>query len=175
MTELKLNKQYYGFILEEIEEINDIYSTAYRFFHEQSGARLLYLKNSDNNKVFNVAFKTPPSDDCGTPHILEHSVLCGSRKYEAKDPFNELAKGSMNTFLNAMTYADKTMYPIASCNEKDFHNLMDVYLDAVFFPKIYEKKEIFQQEGYKVEKVKLMDMFPRTVHVETVALLKRVK
>lgn len=149
MTELKLNERYYGFTLEEIEEINDIHSTAYRFFHEQSGARLLYLKNSDNNKVFNVAFKTPPSDDCGTPHILEHSVLCGSRKYEAKDPFNELAKGSMNTFLNAMTYADKTMYPIASCNEKDFHNLMDVYLDAVFFPKIYEKKEIFQQEGWR--------------------------
>lgn len=149
MTELKLNKQYYGFILEEIEEISDIHSTAYLFSHKQSGARLLYLQNSDNNKVFNVAFKTPPSDDCGTPHILEHSVLCGSRKYEAKDPFNELAKGSLNTFLNAMTYADKTMYPVASCNEKDFHNLMDVYLDAVFFPKIYEKKEIFQQEGWR--------------------------
>lgn len=149
MTELKLNEQYYGFTLEEIEEISDIHSTAYLFFHKQSGARLLYLKNCDNNKVFNVAFKTPPSDDCGTPHILEHSVLCGSRKYEAKDPFNELAKGSLNTFLNAMTYADKTMYPVASCNEKDFHNLMDVYLDAVFFPKIYEKKEIFQQEGWR--------------------------
>lgn len=96
-----------------------------------------------------MAFKTPHENDCGTPHILEHSVLCGSRKYEAKDPFNELAKGSLNTFLNAMTYADKTMYPVASCNEKDFHNLMDVYLDAVFFPKIYEKKEIFQQEGWR--------------------------
>lgn len=149
MNHFILNETYHGFTLQKIEEISDVHSTAYLFFHEQSGARLLYLKNSDNNKVFNVAFKTPPADDCGTPHILEHSVLCGSRKYEAKDPFNELAKGSLNTFLNAMTYADKTMYPIASCNEKDFHNLMDVYLDAVFFPKIYEKKEIFQQEGWR--------------------------
>ena len=149
MTDFAINQTYHGFTLNKIETINDIHSTAYLFSHEQSGARLLYLKNSDNNKVFNVAFKTPPSDNCGTPHILEHSVLCGSRKYEAKDPFNELAKGSLNTFLNAMTYADKTMYPVASCNEKDFHNLMDVYLDAVFFPKIYEKKEIFQQEGWR--------------------------
>ena len=149
MTELNLHEIYHGFSLEKIEEISDIHSTAYLFSHEQSGARLLYLKNTDNNKVFNIAFKTPPSDDCGTPHILEHTVLCGSRKYEAKDPFNELAKGSLNTFLNAMTYADKTMYPVASCNEKDFHNLMDVYLDAVFFPQIYDKKEIFLQEGWR--------------------------
>lgn len=149
MIEFQLNQTYHGFTLNKMEKINDVHSTAYLFYHEQSGARLLYLKNSDNNKVFNVAFKTPPTDDCGTPHILEHSVLCGSQKYEAKDPFNELAKGSLNTFLNAMTYADKTMYPVASCNEKDFHNLMDVYLDAVFFPKIYEKKEIFQQEGWR--------------------------
>ncbi|MCI5679531.1 MAG: insulinase family protein [Bacteroidales bacterium] len=149
MAEFSLNQTYHGFTLEKIEEISDVHSTAYLFLHERSGARLFYLKNTDNNKVFNVAFKTPPADDCGTPHILEHSVLCGSRKYEAKDPFNELAKGSLNTFLNAMTYADKTMYPIASCNEKDFHNLMDVYMDAVFFPKIYEKKEIFQQEGWR--------------------------
>ena len=149
MTDFKVNETYHGFSLNKIEEISEIHSIAYLFSHEKSGARLLYLKNNDNNKVFNVAFKTPPSDDCGTPHILEHSVLCGSRKYEAKDPFNELAKGSLNTFLNAMTYADKTMYPVASCNEKDFHNLMDVYLDAVFFPKIYDKKEIFLQEGWR--------------------------
>lgn len=149
MAEFKQNEIYFGFRLQKIEEINDIHSTAYLFSHEKSGARLLYLKNADHNKVFNVVFKTPPENDCGTPHILEHSVLCGSRKYEAKDPFNELAKGSLNTFLNAMTYADKTMYPVASCNEKDFHNLMDVYLDAVFFPKIYEKKEIFRQEGWR--------------------------
>ncbi len=149
MAELRINETYHGFLLEKIEEIHDVHSTAYLFSHKQSGARLLYLKNDDDNKVFNVAFKTPSADDCGTAHILEHSVLCGSRKYEAKDPFNELAKGSLNTFLNAMTYADKTMYPIASCNEKDFQNLMDVYLDAVFFPKIYEKREIFQQEGWR--------------------------
>ena len=127
MAEFKQNEIYFGFRLQKIEEINDIHSTAYLFSHEKSGARLLYLKNADHNKVFNVVFKTPPENDCGTPHILEHSVLCGSRKYEAKDPFNELAKGSLNTFLNAMTYADKTMYPVASCNEKDFHNLMDVW------------------------------------------------
>lgn len=148
MSEFKQNEFYFGFQLQKIEEIADIRSTAYLFFHEKSGARLLYLRNTDRNKVFHVTFKTPPKDDCGTPHILEHSVLCGSRKYASKDPFNELAKGSLHTFLNALTYADKTMYPIASCNEKDFHNLMDVYLDAVFFPKIYEKKEIFQQEGW---------------------------
>ena len=124
MAEFKQNEIYFGFRLQKIEEINDIHGTAYLFSHEKSGARLLYLKNADHNKVFNVAFKTPPENDCGTPHILEHSVLCGSRKYEAKDPFNELAKGSLNTFLNAMTYADKTMYPVASCNEKDFQNLM---------------------------------------------------
>ncbi len=140
---------YHGFLLEKTEQLEDICSAGYLFRHTQSGARLLYLKNNDKNKVFSVAFKTPPENSCGTPHILEHSVLCGSQKYTAKDPFNELAKGSLNTFLNAMTYADKTMYPVASCNEKDFHNLMDVYLDAVFFPKIYEKKEIFQQEGWR--------------------------
>lgn len=149
MSTLKQNQTYHGFTLEKIEEIKEIHSIAYLFIHEKSGARLLYLQNNDNNKVFNVAFRTPPADDCGIPHILEHSVLCGSRKYEAKDPFNELAKGSLHTFLNAMTYSDKTMYPVASCNEKDFHNLMDVYLDAAFFPKIYEKKEIFQQEGWR--------------------------
>ncbi len=146
---LKTTHTYHGFLLEKTEHLEDIRSTGYLFRHTQSGARLLYLKNNDKNKVFSAAFKTPPENSCGTPHILEHSVLCGSQKYTAKDPFNELAKGSLNTFLNAMTYADKTMYPVASCNEKDFHNLMDVYLDAVFFPKIYEKKEIFQQEGWR--------------------------
>ena len=106
---LKLSQTYYGFTLDKIEEISDIYSTAYLFTHKQSGARLLYLKNRDNNKVFNVAFKTPPADNCGTPHILEHSVLCGSRKYEAKDPFNELAKGSLNTFLNSTSIFSKVV------------------------------------------------------------------
>ena len=106
---------------------------------------MLVIANDDENKVFNIGFRTPPYDDSGIPHILEHSVLCGSRKYPVKDPFVELAKGSLNTFLNAMTYSDKTVYPIASCNEKDFENLMDVYLDAVFYPNIYEHTEIMRQ------------------------------
>lgn len=147
--ELILNQVYHGFVLKEEIWIEDIASFVYRFEHENNGARLLFVKNEDKNKVFSVSFKTPPTDHTGIAHILEHSVLCGSRKYQAKDPFNELAKGSLNTYLNAMTFADKTMYPIASCNEEDFHNLMDVYLDAVFYPNIYDKKEIFLQEGYR--------------------------
>lgn len=147
--DLKLNSVVNGFMLKETEVIADIHGEAYLFEHLKSGARLLYIKSNDENKVFSISFKTLPQDDCGTPHILEHSVLCGSKKYSSKDPFNELAKGSLNTFLNALTYADKTMYPVASCNEEDFHNLMDVYLDAVFYPNIYTKKEIFMQEGWR--------------------------
>lgn len=146
---LTIGTTYHGFLLKKEEEIGDVRGTAYLFEHEKSGARLFYIQNTDNNKVFSISFKTPPTNDCGTPHILEHSVLCGSKKYTAKDPFNELAKGSLNTFLNALTYPDKTMYPVASCNEDDFHNLMDVYLDAVFYPNIYNKKEIFMQEGWR--------------------------
>ncbi len=149
MNSLEVNQIYHGFQLKKSEKLEDISATGYLFTHLKSGARLCYLDSKDDNKVFSVSFKTPPDNDCGTPHILEHSVLCGSRKYQAKDPFNELAKGSLNTFLNAMTYADKTMYPIASCNEKDFHNMMDVYLDAVFYPNIYSKKGIFLQEGWR--------------------------
>ncbi|WP_352400724.1 insulinase family protein [Anaerotignum sp.] len=147
--DLTLNTIFHGFLLKQKETIADIHGEAYLFEHLKSGARLFYVKTTDENKVFSISFKTPPEDDCGTPHILEHSVLCGSKKYASKDPFNELAKGSLNTFLNALTYADKTMYPIASCNEEDFHNLMDVYLDAVFYPNIYDKKEIFMQEGWR--------------------------
>ena len=148
---LKQNENYYGFSVLRTEKLTDISATGYLLQHDKSGARLFYLDTEDNNKVFSVSFKTPPQNDCGTAHILEHSVLCGSRKYQAKDPFNELIKCSLNTFLNAMTYADKTMYPIASCNEKDFMNMMDVYLDAVFYPNIYEKKGIFLQEGWRYE------------------------
>lgn len=119
--------------------------------HNKSGANLFIVSNDDNNKVFNVIFRTPPIDDTGLPHILEHSVLCGSRKYPVKDPFVELAKGSLNTFLNAMTYPDKTMYPLASCNSKDFRNLTDVYLDAVYYPNIYKDERILQQEGWHYE------------------------
>lgn len=119
--------------------------------HKKSGARLVILSCEDNNKVFNIGFRTPPKDSTGVAHILEHSVLCGSREFPAKDPFVELVKGSLNTFLNAMTYPDKTVYPVASCNDKDFQNLMHVYLDAVFYPNIYSHKEIFMQEGWHYE------------------------
>ena len=121
--------------------------------HEKTGARIFILSNDDDNKVFYIGFRTPPVDDTGVAHIMEHSVLCGSRKYPLKDPFVELAKGSLNTFLNAMTYPDKTVYPVASRNEKDFANLMDVYLDAVFHPAIYDRPEIMRQEGwnYKID------------------------
>ena len=130
------------------EEITDIKSKGTLLVHKKSGARVMLLENDDENKVFNIAFRTPPSDSTGVAHILEHSVLCGSKKFPSKDPFVELAKGSLNTFLNAMTYPDKTMYPIASCNMQDFCNLMEVYMDAVFYPNIYEKEEIFRQEGW---------------------------
>ena len=139
----------YELIMEQ--EISDIHSRGYLLKHKKSGARVMVLENDDNNKVFNIAFRTPPADSTGVAHILEHSVLCGSKHFPLKDPFVELVKGSLNTFLNAMTYPDKTMYPVASCNDQDFKNLMHVYLDAVFFPNIYEKEEIFRQEGWHYE------------------------
>ncbi len=111
--------------------------------HKKSGAKLLYLKNDDDNKVFSVSFRTPPVDSCGTPHIMEHSVLCGSKKYPLKEPFVELVKSSLNTFLNAMTFPDKTMYPVASKNDADFRNLTDVYCDAVFNPMIRQNPYTF--------------------------------
>ena len=119
--------------------------------HEKSGARLIYIDSPDSNKVFNIAFRTTPHNSTGVAHIMEHSVLCGSRKFPLKEPFVELVKGSLNTFLNAMTYPDKTMYPVASKNDKDFHNLMDVYLDAVFYPRVREDAEIVMQEGWHYE------------------------
>jgi Zn-dependent M16 (insulinase) family peptidase len=144
-------KQIHGFRLQEVTQIQEMNSTALEFIHEKSGARLLYLQNEDDNKVFSISFRTPPPDSTGVPHIMEHSVLCGSRKFPVKEPFIELAKGSLNTFLNAMTYPDKTMYPVASRNDKDFINLMDVYMDAVLYPSIYEKPEILMQEGWHYE------------------------
>lgn len=130
---------------EAIEEMN---GTAYLLEHDKTKARVLLVLNDDTNKVFHIGFRTPPSDDTGVPHITEHSVLCGSKKFPAKDPFVELAKGSLNTFLNAMTYPDKTVYPVASVNDKDFHNLMEVYLDAVFYPNTYTNDKILKQEGW---------------------------
>ena len=132
----------------KLEEIN---SEGIILEHKKTGARVFLISNDDDNKVFSIGFRTPPSDSTGVPHILEHSVLCGSEKFPVKDPFVELVKGSLNTFLNAMTYPDKTVYPIASCNEKDFQNLMDVYLDAVFHPNIYHEEKIFMQEGWHYE------------------------
>ena len=133
------------------ERLEDIRTDGCLLRHKKSGARVLVLSNEDENKVFNIAFRTTPDDNTGVAHILEHSVLCGSRLFPSKDPFVELVKGSLNTFLNAMTYPDKTMYPLASCNDKDFCNLMHVYLDAVFYPNIYKEEEIFRQEGWSFQ------------------------
>nr|WP_302594518.1 insulinase family protein [uncultured Acetatifactor sp.] len=132
-------------------EIADIDSVAYLCRHRKTGARVALVSNDDENKVFYIGFRTTPKDSTGVAHILEHSVLCGSKEFPIKDPFIELAKGSLNTFLNAMTYPDHTVYPVASCNDKDFQNLMHVYLDAVFYPNIYEKEAIFRQEGWHYE------------------------
>ena len=136
------------------EDLSDIKSQGFLLKHKKSGARVLLMENHDENKVFCIGFRTPPSDSTGVPHIMEHSVLCGSRDFPVKDPFVELVKGSLNTFLNAMTYPDKTVYPVASCNDKDFQNLMHVYMDAVFYPNIYQHDEIFRQEGwsYKLDR-----------------------
>ncbi len=137
--------------LVEERDIKDLNSKGYLLKHKKTGAKIVFLENEDENKVFYIGFRTPPSDSTGVAHILEHSVLCGSRKYPVKDPFIQLEKGSLNTFLNAMTYPDKTVYPVASCNDKDFQNLMDVYLDAVFYPNIYNEEGIFKQEGWHYE------------------------
>ena len=133
------------------KDLTDMQSKGYLLRHKKSGARIAVVSNDDDNKVFYVGFRTPPTDSTGVAHIVEHTVLCGSDKFPAKDPFVELVKGSLNTFLNAMTYPDKTVYPVASCNEKDFQNLMDVYMDAVLHPNIYKKEEIFKQEGWHYE------------------------
>ena len=133
------------------EELPDIQAEGMMLRHKKSGARILILPCEDNNKVFNIAFRTPPLDSTGAAHIVEHTVLCGSEHYPLKDPFVELVKGSLNTFLNAITYPDKTMYPVASTNDADFRNLMHVYLDAVFYPNIYHEENIFRQEGWHYE------------------------
>ncbi|HIX63828.1 MAG TPA: insulinase family protein [Candidatus Mediterraneibacter colneyensis] len=129
-------------------DLTDLKSRGVLLKHKKSGARVLLMENDDENKVFAIGFRTPPSDSTGVPHIMEHSVLCGSRDFPVKDPFVELVKGSLNTFLNAMTYPDKTVYPVASCNDKDFQNLMHVYMDAVFYPNIYQSDKTFRQEGW---------------------------
>ena len=133
------------------KHVKELNSDGILLEHKKTGARVFLLSNDDENKVFCIGFRTPPSDSTGVPHIMEHSVLCGSAKFPVKDPFVELVKGSLNTFLNAMTYPDKTVYPVASCNDKDFQNLMDVYMDAVLHPNIYKEEKIFRQEGWHYE------------------------
>lgn len=141
----------YGFVLELSTPLDEINGFAHVYRHSVSGARLLYLENADENKSFSISFKTPATDDTGVFHILEHSVLCGSKKYPVKEPFVTLLKSSMQTFLNAMTFPDKTVYPVASTNDRDLMNLASVYLDAVFHPNIYQNEHIFQQEGWHYE------------------------
>lgn len=140
-----------AFRLLESRRIRELNADGYILEHKKCGAKLFLMDADDENKVFCIGFRTPPEDSTGVPHILEHSVLCGSEKFPLKDPFVELVKGSLNTFLNAMTYPDKTVYPVASCNDTDFQNLMDVYMDAVLNPNIGREKKIFMQEGWHYE------------------------
>lgn len=151
MNQLENIKNLEAYRIVENKNIRELQSEGIVLEHKKTRAKLFLLLNDDDNKVFCIGFRTPPSDNAGLPHILEHSVLCGSDKFPLKDPFVELVKGSLNTFLNAMTYPDKTVYPVASCNEKDFQNLMDVYMDAVLHPNIYKEEKIFRQEGWHYE------------------------
>jgi Zn-dependent M16 (insulinase) family peptidase len=139
----------HGFELLRDEYIAELNTRARLYRHAKTGAQLLSLENDDENKSFGITFRTPPADSTGIAHILEHCVLCGSRKYPVKKPFFELVKSSVKTFLNAMTYPDKTVYPVASTNLTDFYNLVDVYLDAVFFPRL--TPEVLKQEGWRYE------------------------
>ena len=150
-----------GFTIKSAETIDELDAEAYVIDHVASGARLLFLACEDENKAFAIGFKTPPANDTGVFHILEHSVLCGSAKFPVKEPFVDLIKSSMQTFLNAMTYPDKTIYPVASTNEQDLYNLMDVYMDAVLNPAIYTKKTIFEQEGWHYELDRAEDGAPQ--------------
>ncbi|HEY8891136.1 MAG TPA: insulinase family protein [Clostridium sp.] len=150
-NDLKVGKKVSGFELESEKWLSDIHSTAMIFKHIKSGAKLIYLRNEDQNKVFSISFRTPVSDNTGVNHIIEHSVLCGSKGYPVKDPFLIMTKQSLSTFLNAFTGTDFTMYPVASKNNKDFENLMSVYLDAVFYPNILKDPKILKQEGWHYE------------------------
>ncbi|MBR1580115.1 MAG: insulinase family protein [Selenomonadaceae bacterium] len=150
-SDLKINDELHGFKLIDRTHLDELRADTFQFVHLKTGAKLFFIAADDDNKVFYIGFRTPPTDDTGVAHIIEHSLLCGSKKYPLKEPFVELVKGSLNTFLNAMTYPDKTVYPVASRNPKDFRNLEDVYLDAVFNPAIYSTPEILMQEGWHYE------------------------
>ncbi len=145
---MQINDHIHGFTVTAYRRLEELKANLWEMTYEKNGARLVWLQRADNNKTFAISFKTIPEDDTGVFHILEHSVLCGSDKYPVKEPFVELLKGSLNTFLNALTFPDKTMYPVSSRNDKDFLNLVDVYMDAVLHPAIYQKPEIFRQEGW---------------------------
>ncbi len=149
--ELKVGSKVCGFTVTRIREEKEISGRLVEMTHDHSGAGLVWVDNGDVNKLFSITFRTYPENSTGVPHILEHSVLCGSDKYPVKEPFVDLLKSSMNTFLNAMTFQDKTMYPVSSRNEKDFLNLTSVYLDAVFAPAILKNPNIFYQEGWHIE------------------------
>ncbi len=148
---LTIGQQCHGFTVQNIREVPEQHGKLVEFTHDKTGASLVWLDNGELNKLFCVGFKTLPEDSTGVFHILEHSVLCGSDKYPVREPFVELIKSSMNTFLNAMTFSDKTIYPVASRNEQDFMNLTEVYLDAVFAPAILKNPNIFYQEGHHIE------------------------
>ena len=148
---ININEDICDFKLVSSKDVKEINSVCHIFNDNITGAKLLYLENDDSNKVFGIGFRTPPNSSKGICHIIEHSVLSGSKKYRTKEPFMDLLKGSLQTFLNAMTFSDKTIYPVASRNDKDFYNLMDVYLDSVFNPLIAENKKIFMQEGWHYE------------------------
>ena len=153
---LEKDKKIFGFRVLSLKNLPEYRSSGIRLVHESTGAEVYHLKNEDKENLFSFNFRTPPQDNTGVPHILEHSVLCGSHRFPLKDPFLCLLKGSMQTFLNAMTFPDKTVYPASSMIEKDFYNLMLVYGDAVFSPLL--KEEVFKQEGYHVEFEKTGDL-----------------
>lgn len=148
---MEINQKIHGFVVDRKRKVNELDAVMYEMTFEKNGAKLIYLDRKDDNKTFSITFRTTPEDNTGVFHILEHSVLCGSEKFPLKEPFVDLLKSSMQTFLNAMTFLDKTMYPVCSRNDKDFLNLIDVYMDAVLHPLIYKKKEIFMQEGWHIE------------------------
>ena len=150
---MKINEVYHGFKVLKITDTRTPRATVYELVHEKSGARLFYLDREDENKSFSIGFNTPPYDDTGVFHILEHATLCGSRKFPVKEPFVELLKSSLYTFLNAMTYPDRTIYPVSSMNDKDFLNLIDIYMDAVLHPLALTDERIFRQEGWHYEPV----------------------
>ena len=148
---MNINDVIHGFKIINIRHSDEINADMYEMIHEKTNAKTIWLKRDDENKTFSIAFKTTPIDDTGVFHILEHSVLNGSKKYPVREPFVDLLKGSLQTFLNAMTYPDKTVYPVSSRNNKDFVNLMRVYLDAVFNPLVIENPNVFYQEGWHYE------------------------